>query len=131
VFLVCAAVLLCVLCWQVGVALKPSTPAELVLPYLQQGLLDMVSSNTQLRLQPADQMLRQTVPTLVSVLLAARPRPIQYKQPESPTNTVCLILCLSGSCAATLLTQQPSQPQSPSGRACHVRLEVRVLGSCC
>jgi hypothetical protein len=27
---------------QVGIALKPSTPAELVLPYLQQGLLDMV-----------------------------------------------------------------------------------------
>ena len=27
---------------QVGIALKPATPAELVLPYLQQGLLDMV-----------------------------------------------------------------------------------------
>jgi ribulose-phosphate 3-epimerase len=25
-----------------GVALKPDTPAELLLPYLQQGLLDMV-----------------------------------------------------------------------------------------
>lgn len=28
---------------QVGIALKPSTPAELVLPYLHQGLLDLVS----------------------------------------------------------------------------------------
>jgi hypothetical protein len=28
---------------QVGIALKPATPAELVLPYLQQGLLDLVS----------------------------------------------------------------------------------------
>jgi ribulose-phosphate 3-epimerase len=27
---------------KVGVALKPATPAELLLPYLQQGLLDMV-----------------------------------------------------------------------------------------
>lgn len=27
---------------QVGLALKPATPAELALPYLQQGLLDMV-----------------------------------------------------------------------------------------
>lgn len=29
---------------QVGIALKPATPAELVLPYLQQGLLDLVSN---------------------------------------------------------------------------------------
>lgn len=27
---------------KVGVAVKPQTPAELLLPYLQQGLLDMV-----------------------------------------------------------------------------------------
>lgn len=40
-----------VCCCQVGVALKPSTPAELVLPYLQQGLLDMVSRQMQLHLQ--------------------------------------------------------------------------------
>lgn len=33
---------------KVGVALKPQTPAELLMPYLQKGLLDMVSYMSEL-----------------------------------------------------------------------------------
>lgn len=33
-----------------GIALKPATPAELVLPYLQKGLLDMVRPAAHVRL---------------------------------------------------------------------------------
>jgi hypothetical protein len=38
-------------CCQVGIALKPATPAELVLPYLEQGLLDLVGETKHTRVR--------------------------------------------------------------------------------
>jgi len=63
-----------------GIAIKPQTPAELLLPYLQQGLLDLVSqpvcsvSPSSLLLQPPQPgaLLQQTLQIIkLSQLLSA------------------------------------------------------------
>jgi hypothetical protein len=46
---------------KVGVALKPATPAELLLPYLQQGLLDMVRGSAAEHLAAVQQPTNNSV----------------------------------------------------------------------